>query len=434
MPTPEAAQDHYRTMQALQVVAVMAGRRAWNRIDPQSLSESWLRALGVALPAITATQTRAAFEGSAYSAMTLAQQGQYVAPAGFVAADAFAGFASDGRALSTLLYQPITAVKARIAQGMAVNLALNVGLALLDRMMATQIADVGRQAAGADIVARTGVGYVRMLNPPSCRDCTILAGRWYRWNAGFLRHPFDDCVHVASRAGSLQAAVDEGLIQDPYEAFNNLSKAEQDDTFGTAQAEAIRDGADISQVVNARRGMTANGNFTTEGTTGRGNASRGLAPRQRRMTPELIYQQAKSREEALDLLKTHGYILPGGQVPTGALRGQREGFGQLGAGGARTGAVRDIEEARRTGIRDPRNRNTMTAAERRLYDAQRNYETALSGRSPYTSPGFGNTPDPYGLRLNSVGASFRPVTQAELARAEKEYRRMLATGGQKFIT
>ena len=420
-------------MQALQLVAVVAGRRAWDRIDPKFLSASWLRALGVALPAITATQTRAAFEGSAYGAMTLAQQGQYVAPGAFVAAEAFAGFASDGRALSTLLYQPIKAVKARIGQGMATDLALDAGSALLDRMLSTQIADAGRQAAGVDIVARAGVGYVRMLNPPSCDDCTILGGRWFRWNAGFLRHPFCDCVHVASRAGSLRAAIDEGLIQDPYEAFNNLSKADQDRIFGSAHAEAIRDGADIRQVVNSRRGMTANGNFTTEGTTRRGNASKGLKPGQRRMTPELIYQQAKSREEALDLLRTHGYILPGGQVPTGSLIGQREGFGQMGRGGTRKGATQDVLEARRTGVRDPRNRNTMTAAERRLYDAQRNYEVALSGRSPYTSPGFGNTPDPYGLGLNRTGASFRPVTQTELARAEKEYRRWLATGGQKFI-
>src|SRR5690606_23965723 len=31
--------------------------------------------------------------------------------------------------------------------------------------------------------------YVRMLTPPSCSRCTVLAGRWYRKNAGFARHP-----------------------------------------------------------------------------------------------------------------------------------------------------------------------------------------------------------------------------------------------------
>src|SRR5699024_1153215 len=205
-------------------------------------------------------------------------------------------------------------------------------------------------------------------------------------------------VHVASTVRSTEAAASEGLIEDPYEYFRSLDEAEQDRIFTKPGAQAIRDGADISQVVNARRGMTPNGNFTVEGTTRRGYAGSLLKRGQRRMTPESIYPQANgSRERAIELLKEHGYILPEGQVAGGALRGQREGFGALGRGGTRKAASQAVLEARRTGIRDPRNRYTMTEAERRVYDAQRRYEIALSGRSPYTSPGFGQTPDPYGL-------------------------------------
>lgn len=418
---PAATRAHYATIQTLQAKAIRLGRTG--RITDIS---------PMLVAAIIRLQVEAADAGATYAAMTLAEQGAYTPPSSIVDPLAFAGFASDGRALASLLATPAITVRSLRTAGKPVLQAMATGRDLMDRIMQTQIADVARQAAGADIAARQGVGYVRMLNPPSCPRCTVQAGKWFRWNAGFLRHPNCDCVHLASKVGSVQAALDEGLIQDPYEAFRALSEADQDRLYGKANAAAIRDGADISQVVNARRGMTPNGNFTTEGTTKRGNAAGNLKPGQRRMTPELIYRQATSRAEAIALLEHHGYLLPGGQIPTGALRGQREGFGQLGGGGRRKGAVLDIEAARESGVRDPRNRNTMTAAERRLYDAEQNYITALSGISPYSSPGFGNTPDPYGQRLNKVGAATRPVTQTEMATAELVYRRMLATGGQKF--
>lgn len=306
MAIPEATQDHYQTMQALQIVAIKSGRRAWDKIDPRFLSESWRHAIVTATPAVTAIQARAAFEGSTYGAMTLAEQGQYVAPSVFVDAEAFKGYASDGRSLDGLLYRPIVETKARIGQGASTESALASGRSALDMILMTQIADVARQASGADIAARSGVGYVRMLNPPSCDRCTVQAGKWFRWNQGFLRHPRCDCVHVASRAGSLRGALDEGLIDDPYKAFNDLSAGNQDRIYGKANAAAIRDGADMRQVVNARRGMSVNGLFTTEGTTVQGNAANLLKARQRRMTPELIYKQAQTREEALALLKQHG--------------------------------------------------------------------------------------------------------------------------------
>jgi hypothetical protein len=418
---PEATREHYATMQELQARAIALGRTG----QPGSASP-------LLLAGFVRLQTEAAEAGATYAAMTLAEQGTYTAPAALVDPAAFAGYASDGRALASLLATPAATMTSLRVAGTPAAKAAAVGVKLMDRIMQTQIADVARQAAGADIVSRVGVGWVRMVNQPSCPRCTVQAGKWFRWNTGFLRHPNCDCVHVAARSGSTQAALDEGLITNPYDAFMSLSTEDQDRLYGKVNAAAIRDGADISQVVNARRGMTPNGNFTTEGTTRRGNAAGLLRPGQRRMTPELIYRQAKSRAEALELLEHHGYILPGGQIPSGALRGQVEGFGQLGGGGKRKGAVADITKARETGVRDPRNRNTMTAAERRLYDAEQNYLMALSGKSPYTSPGFGNTPDPYRQRLNRVGAADRPVTQTEMATAEREYRRMLATNGQRF--
>ena len=426
---PPAAADHYQHMQRLQVVAVAAGRRGWRQVSVDRIGESWAEVVRDVEPVVAGVQFHAAMSGATYSAMALAEQGRYVAPTEFVDPHAIAGFASDGRPLDGLLYSPATTAKAAIGRGVAPAVALQMGRGALDRILATIVADAGRQAAGADVAARPGTGYVRMLNPPSCGRCVILAGRFYRWNAGFQRHPFCDCVHVAATVRSTAAAQSEGLVEDPYEYFRGLSEAEQDRVFTKAGAQALRDGADISQVVNSRRGMTPNGNFTVEGTSRRGYAHSLLKPRQRRMTPELIYRQADgSRDRAVELLKEHGYIVPGGQVAGGALRGQREGFGALGRGGTRKSASEAVLEARRTGIRDPQNRYTMTEAERRVYDARRRYEVAMSGVSPYTSSGFGQTPDPYGLRLNrTAGPAIRPVTPTELALAEQEYRWALAS-------
>lgn len=433
---PDAAQDHYRLIQRLQLLAVAAGRRAWDRLDGKAVGRNWEEQVALLYPVVTAVQQRAAFSGATYSAMTIAEQGNYIPPTEFVDPNAFVGYASDGRPVATLLTVPAAAAGSRMSQGMAIRDALDLGRATLDRILETQVADVARQAAGADIATRPRAGYVRMVSIGACDRCTILAGRFYRWNDGFLRHPQCNCEHVGTDVTSQAEAITKNLIDDPYEAFSELDEATQDRIYGKGRAQAIRDGADISQVVNSRRGMTPNGYFTSEGTTRFGTAGQRLKRGQRRLTPEAIYEQADrfghDRDWAIERLKEHGYILPGGQVSTGVVRGQREGFGQLGGGGARRGAREAIEEARRTGVRDPRNRYTMTAAERRLYDAERRYKVALDGFSPYTSPGFGNTPDPYGLGLNRGGVSRRKVTPTELADAEREYRAYLASGGQIF--
>lgn len=426
---PKAAQAHRRVVEELQAKAVRLGSARLRRIDPRNPVGSWSEQAPLLTAAMVGIQFDAALDGSTYSAMVLADQGDYVQPESFTNPDSFTGYASDGRGLESLLALPAARIDSLVDEGLPADRAMRSGVALMGQIMLTQIADIARQAAGADIASRPGVGYVRMVRPGGCSRCSILAGKFYRWNDGFLRHPRCNCKHVAANVASQAEAYANGLIDDPNESFKSLSESEQDRIYGKDGARAIREGADISQVVNARRGMTANGNFTIEGTTRRGNAAGNLKRGQRRMTPESIYKQAKTPEDARALLEYHGYTLPGGTIPGGSLRGQREGFGQLGGGGRRKGAVADIEAARRTGVRDPRNRNTMTAAERRLYDSEQRYRTALSGRSPYTSPGFSNKPDPYGLKPN---ATFRPVTPTELATAERDYRRWLATGGQKF--
>lgn len=299
--------EHYVTMQRLESLAVLLLRRMWDRVDPSRILDTWTTQTANVLEAFTAIQLLAAEEGAAYTAATLDAQGIRAAPDAQMVPSALVGWASDGRPLETLLEAPARVALEQLDKGMPEEKALHAGRVSVERIARTQIADTGRAAAGIDVATRNGVGWVRMVNPPVCSRCLILAGRIYRWSDGFQRHPNCDCVHVAT---SVSAARREGLVDDPNDYFRSLSREQQDQLLGKAGAEAVRDGADMNQVVNARRGMTEAGT-TTEGTTARGFASRRLASTGMtvRFTPERIYREAISRTDALRLLRLHGYII-----------------------------------------------------------------------------------------------------------------------------
>lgn len=275
--------------------------------------------------------------------------------AGTVAAAAFVGVASDGRPLDSLLRQPEIATRVALSQGATQTRAFATGEATLRMILRTQVADAGRVADGVAIAARPNTGYVRMLVGESCSRCAILAGKFYKFNAGFRRHPRCDCQHIPAKGE--QAARSEGLISDPKEYFNSLSEAEQNRIFTNAGAQAIRDGADMNQIVNVRRGaagLTPAGAritadearllrggrdrgrlearrvfgqdvfISSEGTTARGIAGNRLGARRDgvkrgtdryrrakvpRLMPESIYDVAESREHAVQLLRKFGYII-----------------------------------------------------------------------------------------------------------------------------
>ena len=101
----------------------------------------------------------------------------------------------------------------------------------------------------------------------------------------------------------------------------------QEDIFTAAGAKAIRDGADINQVVNARRGMSTaqiagrDVLVTSEGTTSRGFAGALLGDLEKRggryrssgrprIMPDSIYAAADGdRDAAIRGLKANGFIL-----------------------------------------------------------------------------------------------------------------------------
>ena len=392
MSTPETAVKHYRAMLRLQRSARAAAAVAWSSLSAAYLSESWDSVSPALERAVSRLQLDAATRGAGYGGNTLADQGLYEAPEAWVDPSSLAGVSSRGASLGAALYSAIPHTKDLIAGGMPERVALARGREVLQMSAAAQVADAGRTAAGLDTFARPRVGYVRMLNPPSCSRCSVLAGRFYRNNEGFRRHPRCDCVHVPTTR--TEAAESEGLVHDPYAYFESLSESAQDKTFGKAQAQAIRDGADLFQVVNARRGMSYAGvssdgsrrgqkvasDFTREGTTRRALWG-GANPKGKRLTPDAIYAQGLPREATLDLLAKHGYLLPQGQVAEGAIRG--------------AGPVVP--------------RSDLTAAEKRLQTARLRWEAVQDGRNPH---GRG------------------PLTPEVAARVEGDYRRWLASNGQ----
>lgn len=272
--------------------------RLWRHIDPNRIAASWGGLIPRALAVLGTSQATAAASASLYVDDVLAAAGVAVEPAaGRLMPGAFAGIASDGRPLASLLLEPAITTLTQIKQGASVAQALSSGRFVLDMATRTQVADAGRTAVGTSIAARPQVqGYVRIIVGNTCSRCLLLAGKFYRWNAGFQRHPRCDCRHIPS---SENASGD--LRTNPKAYFDSLDRHGQDELLGQPDAEAVRNGADLAKVVNARRGMyTAGGKqFTRE-----------AAHRRPRIMPEQILRDSHGdRAEAIRLLRLHGYIL-----------------------------------------------------------------------------------------------------------------------------
>ncbi len=304
-----SALEHYGRQQRLTAAALVAARRL-RASDFEGIAKI-----------VAAFQVLAARDSLASIDPMLEEQDLSFPEQYRIDANSFGGTASDGRPLTTLFEQA----------------ASPESLAL---MVVTQVQDAARSAAGTSIVSRSPkLGYVRMLNPPSCGRCTILAGRFYRWNSGFQRHLRCDCRHVPSTE-----SIAGDLTTDPMAYFDSLDEAGRVKLVGSkANAQAVADGADIGQVVNAYRrsaGMQVAGEsaiyreygikWTSAGVTERSRLFQqqvGLGKRSAdeyisgrrvsRMMPESIYANADSHAEAISMLRYYGWIQDPGAVATG---------------------------------------------------------------------------------------------------------------------
>lgn len=390
MGVPKAAVAYYNRVDRLGARAKKSASEAFRQVDSKNIRESWQYMSGLLAVSVAAGQVRAADEGASYGAQTLASQGLYEPPAGFVNPQAFGGYSTNGAPLDRALYAAAPFALQRIANGSSVGSALRSGEVMAGQIAQSMVTDAGRSAAGVDTYARQGVGYVRMVNPGACDRCIILAGKYYRNNEGFLRHPNCYCIHVQT---NVKAAEDEGLIAEPYEYFNSLSEDAQNKAFTKSGAQAIRDGADINQVVNSRKGMSYAGvsrDGTRRGQRAKDTTVAGSSRRahtggiKNRLTPDAIYRQGLPREQTLQLLREQGYLLPQGQVPGGGIVGPDRFAGTAGR---------------------------MTAAQQRTQTATLQWEAVQEGRNPY---GTG------------------PLTPKVAAQIEDNYRRWITSGGQIY--
>lgn len=335
MALPESAEPYWLQQQAVNAAAVAVAARSWQYSGGNPAR--WAAMLPFVMAAILRAQVQAAAKAVEFIAAAVGELSIGSAPLAAIDTTPLIGLSGAGLPLEPLYAQlpdqlalraarvsaedpsavvePLTWSQMQDLPSHVFRRALDGTAQQLTTHVQTTISDTGRAAESLEIAVRPGVGYVRMLNPPSCKRCVVLAGKLYRWSADFKRHPGCDCRHVPGNA-----SVTDELRVDPKRYFRSLTAEEQDEAFTKAGAQAIRDGADISQVVNADKGMQTAQVYgralkiTTQGVTKRGKAGRAIRARGRtpattpRLMPSTIYRIAEDRYDALRLLRMNGYI------------------------------------------------------------------------------------------------------------------------------
>lgn len=381
-PLPAVA-DHYLEQRRFGVYAARRLQQLWGRVGAE-FDEDWYPLIPAAAEAVAIAQKAAVITAAAYTPSVLAAAELDALPVGDIDTQAFAGINRWGNPLPQVLAGATTKAKNLVQHGAPLALALKQTSTWLGGTALTLVSDAGRQVVAADIAQRPQLdGYTRFLNTPSCNRCIILAGKFFRWNEGFQRHPRCDCQHFPSKSEAWALA--EGFVDDPYDAFNRMSRAEQDRVYGENDAEAIRNGGDIYRVTNIRaRGLAI--------PTGRkGWQSRRYGTPTKRTIDDIFELAGDDRRRAVDLMLDEGYIT-GPQVTGGNIQGRYfTGYaGTMGRGGTRRGATMAFQRALSTGVRDPYaptglslDPATQTAAERRLHTAYLNHRALGEGRNPF---------------------------------------------------
>jgi hypothetical protein len=295
------AESHYLQQQATARAAADGAQRLWREQPSAGLRDRfayWRTAIPDLTDTVRLAQVTNATRGVEYVDTAAALQGATSTDRPTVVPSAFTTPADD---LEEWLRSPMLHLAGLLMGGAPETVALSAALSTLVRQVGTLVQDAGREAGGVGIYAHPDLkGYFRRLRTPSCKRCAVMAGAFYEDNAGFDRHPLCDCTHVP-------AAED-------YEdgSYDVASAIKRGDITGLTQGErdALLDGADLSQVVNAKRKGSLQrssmyGTTTTSSTTRRG-VYRAKEPR---LTPDSIYRQAGgNRDEALRLLRDHGYL------------------------------------------------------------------------------------------------------------------------------
>ncbi|MEU9149204.1 hypothetical protein AB0D59_01290 [Streptomyces sp. NPDC048417] len=333
---PELARTRYEQVTSTIRAIVVQIQALWQGMSAQTVEDDLFGEAGARIAsAVVAGQFTVADAAQAYIAAQMAAQGGSAAAEAAVVAAAFTGIAPGGGPLESLLFLPAIGVRRRLAAGLSPEEAMLGGLADMAMYASTAIADSARSADQVGMAAnRSCVAYVRVVQLPACSRCIVLSGQMYRHSEGFLRHPNCDCQ-------TLPLHEDEWPdIPTPTELVDRMTPDQRRRVFTADGARALAAGADVGQVVNARRGMSTahvHGRelqITSEGTTRRGMYGRsraragdqfdrfagqryGTATSTRyartatspRLMPEEIFRVADgNRDEELRLLSRYGYL------------------------------------------------------------------------------------------------------------------------------
>lgn len=322
---PQTARNYSTAQRREQQAAIAAVLRQWNRMS-SDFDSSYARIAPTLLAIVQTAQARIALQAAAYIPAVLEETGQTAAlvAAAQTNTAAMVGITGTGARVADTLAIATIRAKSAVEAGQTATQALGTASDWLTGTVGTIFSDTGRTIESVSMATRPVGGYVRMLNPPSCARCVVQAGKWFRKNQGFERHPECDCRHIPA-----SEAVAEDIRINPNDYFDSLDDAGKLKLAGSqANLRALEDGADLTQIINAYRrtdGMIVAGvspikrnrlgdRYTTEGTTRRGAAGQQQAalrrngPSQLRLMPASIYKAAKDQEDVLRLLRLYGWI------------------------------------------------------------------------------------------------------------------------------
>jgi len=318
---PDAATSLYMAQQRRlsRLNRTMSARWRWMGSD---FDVSWQLVSGLIAADVTQAQGGAAQDAIDAAALVIPASDMLATPS----PAGFAGIASDGRDLTSLLYGAV--VKAKSVDAESIAERLEAGRLWLVGAAETQVADATRLASSVSTAASSYYGYQRLVAPGCCKRCAALAGKEFRWNDGFQRHPRCRCIHVP--------------LREKRSGYTNDIDPSQVRDLTKAQRRAIDDGADMTAVINADRGRSRNGMTTSEGTTKRGwhaYVQRAIDHEQgastaytttgyrqqgfvknypvrrvskQRLTPEAIYRLCgNDRDAAIRHLAANGYLVAG---------------------------------------------------------------------------------------------------------------------------
>lgn len=221
--------------------------RLWRQVDYGNIAATVAAVSAPLLQMLVTAQEEAAAMSAGYMAAVDDHYG--VSSTAGINPGAFAGMNQDGIGLDSAVLFSSQVMFDQVKRGAGPDMVLSAGRNYVSTLGRTAVMDSGREADRVQMFARPEYKrWVRQIGPGACSRCIQLAGI-ESWRKAFARHP--NCHCIAVPAGE---TFDGAIETSPRAYFDQLSKAEQDRRFTKAGAEVIREGADISRVVNARRG------------------------------------------------------------------------------------------------------------------------------------------------------------------------------------